>query len=119
MHLDPYNAAIAEGNKATYQTSVRLDNHPSSTFEKLSPNLITFLQKGNKRFPVYCSHYASWVVIVNNLSSIQKEIFSKSALWAEATSEDLEWSKLCLDLIHDVRNKVDGETHQYTWLSKQ
>jgi len=86
----------------------------TSLHRKISSEVITTLPKEEMEFPVYWGHYSSWLVIVkDNLQRFKHENLSNwehtDILWPDINSEDLKWTILCLDLINEVKNRMQGE----------
>lgn len=78
----------------------------------LHPNVhsevIIVLYKEEKEFPVYWGHYSCWLAIVKiNFQLFQHEY--TDIVRSNITSDDLEWTILCLDLINEVKSRMDGE----------
>jgi len=74
--------------------------------------LITLLLKDGANFPVYWSHYASWLAIAKlNLERLRIQASSTHMNPfgdTHISAVNFEWTKLSLELLQDVNAQVTG-----------
>jgi hypothetical protein len=79
-----------------------------SLHSNIHSEVIIVLYKEEKEFPVYWGHYCCWLVIVKtNFQLFQHEY--TDIVQSDITSDDLEWTVLCLDLINEVKDRMHGK----------
>jgi hypothetical protein len=80
---------------------------PLTAQECLFGRIITVLEKDDVKFPVYWSHYASWLAIANfNLQRLGKAASSTrvgSFLESDYSPADFQWASLSLELLQNVK----------------
>lgn len=95
------------------ETSLEQTRISTSTWENgKDSNIITILKKRGEYFPVYWTHFVSWHVIVReNIDLLRQEWLNWeecSTMSTDISSEDIEWTKFCIDLIQGVNRKSEG-----------